>query len=694
MTKIEDLVLDAAEKEDENLLAKITTIFNSGEIPEKTINDYILTLVESWGDSIETSSVKSAFIMSFSSLSLYDSHSLRNALVKALKKMLPPDISPLMASNILQLRNDQKSDMGKIFRNAVNLVNLRRGKFCCSISGGFSGELVDIDTFTGTISVKDVLSGKNRGINLKDAISGIFIFNDDSAFKDDAGNISAGFGKWTETLNASSVFQVSAQTAQEIAKYFICGRLVRGGDFQQWMEDCMKLSPKKNSAGAERSIASARNLEELSNIIKESGETLGQMLDTPTITALKNIFSKGIPHGIKGQCAYAKCAAILANELDDEKIREIFSHLKNSEILPEFPLKTKYELWESFSPAHLKGMLRILTAIAGQPYVAESVRFMPLKSVSLIPSDIVTGEIEKMLRDKSALNSDLVLWIWKNRKKTSAPLEKMINFTTCINSIMKYSNFGASRELKGLMLKDSTFQSKMLENLSGRMQEFMDLMAVCDIFSYEEKSSLLVKLARDSEKFKDFLHSAKGREGRLMKSNREQSEEKHQDMLPVSLKSFRGKMSELEKIISKDMPENTQAIAHARGYGDLRENAEYSAAKERQKFLMKRREDLENEILSTKVTNFNEAVPENKAIMGSTVTIKINDGKEEKYHILGAWDSNPDRKIISCGSALAIALIGLEKGAIVDLPSGAKAEIKEISPLPAEIIEELSNVPD
>ena len=214
-------------------------------------------------------------------------------------------------------------------------------------------------------------------------------------------------------------------------------------------------------------------------------------------------------------------------------------------------------------------MLRIVSAIAGQPYLAESVRFMPLKSISLIPLEIVTAQIENMIRDKSALSSDLVLWIWKNRKKVSASMEKTVNFTTCIHSIMKSQNSGASRELKGIMIKDSAFQNKMLENLSGRIQELMDLMAVCDVFSNEEKSSLLVKLARDSDNLKDFLNSAKGREGRLMKSNREQIEAKRQDLIPVSLKSFKNKMTELERIINKDMPENTQAIAHARGYGDL-----------------------------------------------------------------------------------------------------------------------------
>ena len=694
MVKIEDLVLSAAEKEDPKILAEIMKIFNSGEISADTINDCILTIVESWGDSIEKSSAKSAFVLSLSSLELYDSHSLRNAIEKALKKLLPPDISSVTASNILQLRDDRKSDMGEIFRNAVNLVNLRKGKFCCAVDGGFFGELEDIDTFIGTISVKDRLSGKKRGIGLKDAIRSMIVFNDDSAFKDDAGNLSAGFGKWMETLNSSSVIPVNIQTAREIAKHFICGRLVRGGDFQQWMEDCIKLSPKNNPTDMERSIASARNLEELANIIKESSETLAQKLDSPTIVALKNIFSKCAPGGTKGQVAYAKCAAIIANELDDEKIRYVFSTLENSEILPESPEKVKYELWESLSPAHIKGMLRIVSAIAGQPYLAESVRFMPLKSISLIPLEIVTAQIENMIRDKSALSSDLVLWIWKNRKKVSASMEKTVNFTTCIHSIMKSQNSGASRELKGIMIKDSAFQNKMLENLSGRIQELMDLMAVCDVFSNEEKSSLLVKLARDSDNLKDFLNSAKGREGRLMKSNREQIEAKRQDLIPVSLKSFKNKMTELERIINKDMPENTQAIAHARGYGDLRENAEYSAAKERQKFLMNRRESLENEIMSAKITHFNEAVPGTKPVIGSTVTIKMNDGREEKYHILGAWDSNPDKKIISCGSALAITLIGREKGTTVDLPNGTTAEIKEISPLPAEIIEELSNVPD
>ncbi|WFB35342.1 GreA/GreB family elongation factor [Kiritimatiellota bacterium B12222] len=155
-----------------------------------------------------------------------------------------------------------------------------------------------------------------------------------------------------------------------------------------------------------------------------------------------------------------------------------------------------------------------------------------------------------------------------------------------------------------------------------------------------------------------------------------------------SFRIYREKEAQLHKLITKDIPENTKDIAVAREYGDLRENFEYKAAKDTQRLLMGRRGELENQLRTVKPTDFSE-FSSDEAGIATTVTIKFNDGEEATYHILGEWDSEPERDIIAIGSAMAIALEGKKAGDEVVVPSenGKRpAVIQSVSHLDAEIM--------
>src|SRR5690606_4720100 len=103
---------------------------------------------------------------------------------------------------------------------------------------------------------------------------------------------------------------------------------------------------------------------------------------------------------------------------------------------------------------------------------------------------------------------------------------------------------------------------------------------------------------------------------------------------------------ELADIINKKIPENAAAIAHARSYGDLRENAEFKAAKENQKWLGRRRMELEKIVNETQATDFSDIEITDFVVPGSGVTMEISGGSET-YYLLGLYDSDPDRHILS-----------------------------------------------
>ena len=116
----------------------------------------------------------------------------------------------------------------------------------------------------------------------------------------------------------------------------------------------------------------------------------------------------------------------------------------------------------------------------------------------------------------------------------------------------------------------------------------------------------------------------------------------------------------------KKIPANSKEIAVARSYGDLRENHEYKAAKEMQKVLMRRKEELEGQLTRARGTDF--ADPRTDVVAVGTVVhatdLEVN--QQETFTILGAWDSDPEKGIISYLSPVAQALLNKAPGEQVE----------------------------
>ena len=158
----------------------------------------------------------------------------------------------------------------------------------------------------------------------------------------------------------------------------------------------------------------------------------------------------------------------------------------------------------------------------------------------------------------------------------------------------------------------------------------------------------------------------------------------------TSHRTYRERQEQLEKLINVEIPANAKEIAVARSYGDLRENFEYKAAKDMQSVLMSRRAELEAMMTRVRPTDFSEA-PKGVAGVGSTVTLEYPGGHVEHFHILGEWDQQPEKHIISSSTRMAKALVGKQPGEKVLVPTEAGPEVecvlRSIEDLPAEIRE-------
>jgi transcription elongation factor GreA len=145
------------------------------------------------------------------------------------------------------------------------------------------------------------------------------------------------------------------------------------------------------------------------------------------------------------------------------------------------------------------------------------------------------------------------------------------------------------------------------------------------------------------------------------------------DKLPIT-KAGELKLSEqLHHLKTKDRIEISQAIADARAHGDLKENAEYHAAKEEQGFLESKIQDIEHALANAQVIDVKDIPETGRVVFGSTIDLyDVNNKKSLTYKIVGNLESDPESGSISIQTPIARGLLGKNEGdeVIISTPSG------------------------
>lgn len=132
---------------------------------------------------------------------------------------------------------------------------------------------------------------------------------------------------------------------------------------------------------------------------------------------------------------------------------------------------------------------------------------------------------------------------------------------------------------------------------------------------------------------------------------------------------------ELKRLKSQERPRVIQAIAEAREHGDLKENAEYHAAREEQGFIEARIKDIEGKLSNAEIIDVTKLKKSGRVVFGVTVDVEdIDAGIETTYRIVGEDEADIRNGLISFSSPIARALIGKEEGDVaeVDAPGGRK----------------------
>ncbi|GAB2679924.1 transcription elongation factor GreA [Aliiglaciecola aliphaticivorans] len=149
---------------------------------------------------------------------------------------------------------------------------------------------------------------------------------------------------------------------------------------------------------------------------------------------------------------------------------------------------------------------------------------------------------------------------------------------------------------------------------------------------------------------------------------------------PMTAKGAEMLRDELNELKSVKRPQIIQSIAEAREHGDLKENAEYHAAREQQSFCEGRIQDIEGKLSNAQIIDVTKIPNNGKVIFGATVTIiNVESDEETTYRIVGDDEADIKNNLISVNSPIARGLIGKEEDDIVTIQTPAGTVEYEVS---------------
>ncbi len=262
-------------------------------------------------------------------------------------------------------------------------------------------------------------------------------------------------------------------------------------------------------------------------------------------------------------------------------------------------------------------------------------------------------EVLARLISQHSASSELLLWLGKERSDTFADILGPEVFRAMISSMERDQfNERRSNRLRDFIMGDGELLADL--TAAADMDVIRDVtrgLQLSTVFDDMDKRSLLARLVKSHPSVQSLISG---------------EQTKQDNALLVSWESLERRRSEYADLVQRKIHENSKEIAIARSYGDLRENHEYKAAKEMQKVLMRRKEELEAQLIRARGTDFGEPRTDVVSIGTIVHATDLEANRQETFTILGAWDSDPDRGIISYLSPVAQALLNKSPGEQVE----------------------------
>jgi transcription elongation GreA/GreB family factor len=262
--------------------------------------------------------------------------------------------------------------------------------------------------------------------------------------------------------------------------------------------------------------------------------------------------------------------------------------------------------------------------------------------------------LERSIREHSA-TSEMLAWLCSERGQWSELVtQELLGAIFAALEREQHNTAGRSGKLYRTLVEDRQLLGDIFRKSDvATARDWMRRLQLSHLFDELTKRSLLARLVKVYPELESMITGA-------------QTQGETASLI-VSWSSLDRRKAEYEEVVKTKIPENTREIALARSYGDLSENFEFKAAKQMQSVLMRRKTELEQMLHNARGTSF-ENVDTSRVSIGTIVTLReVETDKEETYTILGAWDGDPDRHVISYQTAIGQALLGREIGETISL---------------------------
>ena len=264
---------------------------------------------------------------------------------------------------------------------------------------------------------------------------------------------------------------------------------------------------------------------------------------------------------------------------------------------------------------------------------------------------IQDGKIDQLketlarLISQHTASTELLLWLARDRNDSYADILGPEVFRAMLTAMERDQfNERRSNRLRDFILDDQELLVELIG--SADIEVIKDLTRALQFspcFDDMDKRSLLARIVKSYPAIQSLISG---------------EQTKQETTLLVSWTSLERRKNEYHELVEKKIPANSREIAVARSYGDLRENHEYKAAKEMQKLLMRQKAELENQLLRARGTDY--ANPRTDVASVGTIVhaTDLETQQAEQFAILGAWDSDPEKNLVSYLSPVAQSLLG------------------------------------
>ena len=332
--------------------------------------------------------------------------------------------------------------------------------------------------------------------------------------------------------------------------------------------------------------------------------------------------------------------------------------IKFGPLVETIPAAKHHRALESFREANperwheiLRGAINLVSAKLAKEFAAlliQQGKLEPLKET-----------LAKLINQHTA-SSELLLWFGRERNEDFVDILGPEVFRAMLTAMERDQfNEKRSNRLRDFILEDQQLLGEL--TASADIEVIKDLtraLKLSPVFDDMDKRSLLARLVKAHPAVQSLISG---------------EQTKQDASLLVSWASLERRRLEYQELVQKKIPANSKEIAIARSYGDLRENHEYKAAKEMQKVLLRQKDELEAALTRARGQDFLN-VKTDVVAPGTIVQVTdLQSGLPETFTILGAWDSDPDKGVISYLTPVAQALINHKVGDEVEAElEGAK----------------------